>query len=107
METSNTVRPSNRQENKMITMRSQLEMRWSTSPDDMGYGYKPAPELLGGKPSTRGTPRAILNAVADVRRRIGPGTYLRVEILHHGEIIPLDQVKDLIWNSDNILEYRR
>ena len=91
----------------MITLRSQLEMRWSTSPDDMGYGYKPAPELLGGKPSTRGTPRAILNAVADVRRKIGPGTYLRVEIRHHREIIPLDQVKDLVWNSDNILEYRR
>lgn len=33
----------------MITMRSQLEMRWSTSPDDMGYGHKPVPELLGGK----------------------------------------------------------
>lgn len=91
----------------MITMRSQLEMRWSTSPEDMGYGHLSAPELLGGKPSTRGTPRAILNAVGDVRRKIGPGTYLRVEIRHHGEIVPLDMVKDLIWNSDNVLEYSR
>jgi hypothetical protein len=90
----------------MITIRSQLEMRWSTSPTDMGYGNQPTPELLSGKPSARGTPRAILNAVADVRRKIGPGTYLRIEIRHCGEIIPLNQVNDLVWNSDNILEYR-
>ena len=93
----------------MITMRSQLEMRWSTSLSDMGYGHyghRPASELLSGKPSSRGTPRAILNAIDDVRRKIGPGTFLRVEIRHHGETISLDQIKDLVWNSD-IMKYRR
>ena len=80
----------------MITMRSQLEMRWSTSPENVGYGHCHDPQLLGGKPSARGTPRAILNALSDVRRKIGPGAYLRVEIRHHGETIPLDMVKDLV-----------
>ena len=89
------------------TIRSQLEMRYSTYPADMGYGNQPVPELLSGRPSACGTPRKILAAIADVLQKIGPGTYLRIEIRHRGEIIPLDMVKDVVWDSDFLAENRR
>jgi hypothetical protein len=77
-----------------LTKRSRIAVRWSTSPDDMGYGNKPAPHVLTGKPAYIGSPRTALEYAYGVQRKVGFGTFLRVEYRHNGTV--LQQGRDLL-----------
>ena len=85
--------------NSKITIRSQIEMRWSTSPEHMGYGRGSAPDEIPG-PSFRGTPRAVLAEVARVQHNVGQGTYMRVDCCHRGQRIDLQQVRDVVTDAE-------
>ena len=83
----------------MLTMRSKIAVRWSTSPNDLGYGHKPAPVRLAGKPDYIGSPRTVLEYLAKVRRNVGEGTYVRVEFSHRRELVEKQRLQEVLMQG--------
>ena len=79
----------------MITKRSRIQMRWSTNPEDMGYGRDPSPERLPGKPDYIGSPRTVLAEAYRIQQNVGMGTYMRVEFRHGDEVVSRDELRSL------------
>jgi hypothetical protein len=86
-----------------LNRRSRIQVRWSTSPDDMGYGNSPAPKTLPGRPSYVGSPRTAMEYIARVKQNIGQGTYIRIEYRHGAEIIDRGELADIVTD----MEYAR
>jgi hypothetical protein len=68
----------------------------------MGYSNRPAPERLTGRPNYVGYPRGVLAYLDRVRRNVGEGTYIRVEITRRGELVPRQEVEQAV----SLAEYR-
>ena len=84
-----------------LSSRSRIEMRWSTSPSDLGYGNSPspAPMQIPG-PTYYGSPRQVLAEIARVRHNVGEGTYLRIDLAHRGNEISVDAVRECVLDQE-------
>ena len=88
-----------------LTARSRITMRWTTNPEDMGYGYKPAPRTLAGvgyRITYVGSPRTVLAETRRLQNSVGMGTYIRVEYANRGRIVQAAELNDIV----NEAEYR-
>jgi hypothetical protein len=80
-----------------LSMRSRnIEMRWSTNPDDMDYGPHRAPDQLPGRPNYRGSPRGALKAAREAKRRVGQGIYIRIEYRVDGQKIDAVELQEFV-----------
>ena len=82
-----------------LTKRSRIQVRWSTHPDDLGYGNHAPPHTLPGKASYTGSPRTALAYARDIQEKVGQGVFLRVEYRHGADVIEQgrDTLRSIVW----------
>ena len=78
-----------------MNTRSKIALRWSTAPDDMGYGPGPAPKRLAGPPAIVTGPAGALAYRAEIMHNTG-GCYIRWELLHKGIPVSWDDIRTLL-----------
>lgn len=83
-----------------LTARSRVAMRWSTNPEDMGYGREPKPERLPGKPNYVGSPRTVLAEAYRVQQNVGMGTYIRIEYTHKGQLVREGELENVLYQDE-------
>lgn len=87
-------------------MRNFVELRFTSSPQDLGYGNTPRTDewQTAGKPDLRGTPRQILKRWPDLRRRVGlnGGTYHAVALrwVQDKSEVTLSELRNVCDNAE-------
>lgn len=73
-----------------LTNRSRIQIRYTTSPSDMGYDGCPT-AWRAAAPDFIGSPRCVLLWLSGLSARMG-STYYRYELTHRGRIVQRDDV---------------
>lgn len=91
----------------MITIRSQFKLFYSTTPALVGYPdsreqmLEAKADLLSNPPAFRGTPRAILDKMARIRRDVGEGVFVAFFVLApDGREIDKGELHDVVRDAD-------
>ena len=84
-----------------LTTRSRVALRWTTDPDDLGYGNRPAPRTLADRPADFvGSPRQCLAEIARVRHGVGEGTHVRIELVHRGHSVTYRNLRAVVDETE-------
>jgi hypothetical protein len=89
-----------RDEPEPLTMRSKIQVRWSTAPD-VGYPDYPGQKTswLDGKPEVMGIRKAA-TFERDLDQRIGQGVFRVVSYRHNGYPVSLDEIRKAVFQSE-------
>lgn len=80
--------------NTTLTSRSQIVVKWSTAPSDMGYGGNPT-----GWREEKGQRMGLRRAAQfsyELGQTVGQGTYRVIAYWHHGRPIDLGEIVDAV-----------
>ena len=81
-----------------LTMRSKIEVHWTTAPSDMGYDGRPTKWREG-----RGEMMSLRRAAKfshELSQRIGQGTYRLIEYRHRGSVIDLAEIHEAVVEAE-------
>ena len=88
------------------TIRSQFRLYWSTAPALVGYPetreqmLAARAALLSNPPAFRGTPRAILNKMARIRRDVGGAFVAFFVQAADGREVDVGELKEIVQDAD-------
>lgn len=89
---------------RKLTMRSKITVRWTSNPADMGYGGTPS--LWEKLPGEVMSLRRALGFSDELGKRIGPNVFKRIQYSNKGRFVSLDEIREVVTDKEYELYIR-
>jgi hypothetical protein len=90
-----------------LTMRSKIQVRWSTDPRDVGYSAGRGPSDWMAKKSEIMSVRKAAYFRDHLDQKVGQGVYKAISYQHNGEDVTRDELETVISCAEYAAEQRK